>query len=348
MSPLNYYEILGISSTASAEEIRKAYGRKIREYPNQTHPAEFQKIREAYEVLKDEKKRAEYDRRHSDDGVFGELLSAALEEMSNEDFDAASELLEEMLSRYPDDPLVKSRLSECYYHLDELDEAKRLMVELVLEEPSNENYHFQLVLIYEEMEDYNRAINQMKKLIRLNPEEANYYLKQSFLYFKEEDYESAADTLEKKLKRQKESLIDFPLLSELYFLTYYQNKSAYRKQILERIKALATNEQERESLIEMLMKLCYDLKDDNPAYNDFVPMIRSLNRGKDPYVNDWLKEMEPYVRTKHNPAPVVATNSNTAATVTKTANTKQEEEDNNFWGCCCCIVIIVAGYLFFQ
>jgi molecular chaperone DnaJ len=64
----DYYEILEVSKTATAEEIKKAYRKKAMQYHPDKNPgdktaeAKFKEAAEAYEVLRDENKRAAYDR----------------------------------------------------------------------------------------------------------------------------------------------------------------------------------------------------------------------------------------------------------------------------------------------
>lgn len=64
MSKRDYYEVLGVSKTASEDEIKKAFRKAAVKY----HPdkeggdeAKFKEINEAYEVLKDKQKRQRYD-----------------------------------------------------------------------------------------------------------------------------------------------------------------------------------------------------------------------------------------------------------------------------------------------
>jgi len=66
MEKRDYYEVLGISKTASDDEIKKAYRRLAKKY----HPdvstetnaeAKFKEVQEAYDVLSDQTKRSQYD-----------------------------------------------------------------------------------------------------------------------------------------------------------------------------------------------------------------------------------------------------------------------------------------------
>ncbi|MBP3038922.1 molecular chaperone DnaJ [Bacillaceae bacterium Marseille-Q3522] len=66
MSKRDYYEVLGLSKGASKDEIKKAYRRLSKKYHpdlNKEPGAEekFKEVKEAYEVLSDDQKRAQYD-----------------------------------------------------------------------------------------------------------------------------------------------------------------------------------------------------------------------------------------------------------------------------------------------
>src|SRR5665213_1693393 len=60
----DYYDVLGISKSASSEEIKRAYRKKAMEHHPDKHggdDSKFKELGEAYETLKDPQKKAGYD-----------------------------------------------------------------------------------------------------------------------------------------------------------------------------------------------------------------------------------------------------------------------------------------------
>lgn len=102
--PKNYYEVLGVSRTASQEEIKKAYRRLARQYHPDLNPgdkaaeAKFKDAAEAYETLSNPELRKEYDEKSSGETV--EKPSQKKSEASSDVF--TQDIYDQMMGHFKD------------------------------------------------------------------------------------------------------------------------------------------------------------------------------------------------------------------------------------------------------
>jgi len=71
----NPWEVLGIHQHATSEEIRSAYLQKVKEHPPDRSPEQFEKIRDAYETLRDPRRRLRHMLLAADPGAPFALLA---------------------------------------------------------------------------------------------------------------------------------------------------------------------------------------------------------------------------------------------------------------------------------
>ena len=102
--PKNYYEVLGVSRTASQEEIKKTYRRMARQYHPDLNPgdkaaeAKFKDIVEAYETLSNPELRKKYDEKSSGETV--EKPSQKKSEASSDVF--TQDIYDQMMGHFKD------------------------------------------------------------------------------------------------------------------------------------------------------------------------------------------------------------------------------------------------------
>lgn len=87
----NHYEVLGVDKTASADDIKAAYKKKAKEFhpdlnpDNKASEESFKEVANAFAVLGDEQKRAEYDQPRSNPFMRDENYTRTLNENEYED-----------------------------------------------------------------------------------------------------------------------------------------------------------------------------------------------------------------------------------------------------------------------
>jgi len=292
----NYYDLLGISQSATFAEIKKAYFTKIRVLSNETHPVEFQELTEAYKILSKSDSKVLYDRDLLNNGAYQKKITRAVERMNSDQHANALPLLKSMLKDYPLDSLILQNIVICYISLNNFEEAKDILIRLETKSPNDLITLELLGKTYFNLKRHELAKTYVQKLIVLKPRETNYHIFLSNIHLDLKEYNAAIKTLERKFETEEENLYDYPILEELFFISMVAKREKYHNEIKVRIKSLPKSVQEQEQLLKMLINTCSSMNYDHNLYKGLVYLIKEINNTESPEVNDWIRVAESNIR----------------------------------------------------
>ncbi len=168
----DYYTLLGVENTAKADFIKRAYFKKVRQYPPEYFPEEFKALRAAYETLSHPDKRAEYDRRSSEQSSLPEAAAALLAQAANarrmELYEDAEALLKTACELFPSQHLPKRELAELYAEQGKSGKAASVLEALCKDSPENAEYAAALADAYMLRGWRRKAIAEFQRSIKLD------------------------------------------------------------------------------------------------------------------------------------------------------------------------------------
>lgn len=141
----NLYKILGTRSNIGQGRIKEKYLGKLREFPPETHPEEFEEIRRAYETLKDVNKRKQYDILRKYGNKLEKIIDDIMYSISIEEFEKAQKLINYLLEIDPDNTTVRLTQAELFLELEELEEFFDLMDKIIETCDVEERQHIVLI-----------------------------------------------------------------------------------------------------------------------------------------------------------------------------------------------------------
>ena len=216
----NLYKILGTRSNISQERIKEKYIEKLRVFPPETHPEEFQEIRRAYETLKDPKKRKQYDMMRK----YGDKIESIMEEvmflMSVGNYEKTEKLLKDAAEIEPDNLVVKMTQAELALEQQEFERFNSL-IEEVLEKCDTEEKEYTIFIKFKMLnlrgfEDKAlEALEQGKKYIF---DKMYYHRLRISAFIESEDYHKAWGEFKYAVPSMEELAID-----DLYILIAWLN-----------------------------------------------------------------------------------------------------------------------------
>jgi tetratricopeptide (TPR) repeat protein len=152
----DFYVVLGVSKTASPEEIKRAYLALVREYTPERSPAAFQRIRQAYETLSDPTARGQYDTRP--DPQIAALVNRAAEAMRAQEYSRAEQLYKQALLEAPQLAWIRNLLGICFLYQnrprDAIEQYERLLQQPTIDASMHANlaHAYRMVRRYDDAE----------------------------------------------------------------------------------------------------------------------------------------------------------------------------------------------------
>ncbi len=256
------YQRLGIESTASHDEVRRAYRALLRQYPPERAPEEFKRIREAYETLNDPESREAYDRAPSPEvQEYTRLAHAAME---GRDYAAAIGYVKRIIIAAPELDFARNLLGLCYLYQRDAEQAVATYERLLVKpQPApcwigNAGHAARLAGRAAEAEQlFIRAIALGSAA---GDDVSSYHLALADLYLEKREFAWAERTLEQAIGE--DGVVDFadlPYFTKLVEVQLCRHDLAGLARVLDRLKGVCTQEDEREYAAWKLGALGFDL-----------------------------------------------------------------------------------------
>lgn len=257
------YSILGIKADVSESDIRKAYGRKIREFPPEKHPEEFKKIREAYETLSNPKTRKEYDTMAEYGEEINHFLEKGLQLMDEENFVEAANTFKRVLVIEPSLNYARNfyALALAYQGVAEKEKAIVQFKKLNEQEPDNATYFFNLGQTLRHLERYEEALRATQKAYQIDSDNVDVLFAVSDVFVDLENYESAKSIIESSVKKLETSdFRGFIYLFKLLQIDMYNQNYSNLMSTFNRLETLLShNEEEKPYVAQRFAELAFKL-----------------------------------------------------------------------------------------
>lgn len=212
----NYYDVLGVSESATPAEIKRAYFSAVRRYRPDAFPDIFQKLTDAMGVLGSARTRGEYDqKRKAGRRVQGLVDQAA--GILDKDPHKALAILKGTVALAPDLPRPRFLIAQTLLRLEDWAGAEKQYRWLLRSTGSSEALRVKLARCLLKQERYDEAHEQINAVLAVTPVWHDALMWQCRIYEAQENFSAAAQSLETAIQADgKENLLDLDALVRLW------------------------------------------------------------------------------------------------------------------------------------
>lgn len=297
----NYYSRLDLEENCSSDDVKKNFFKAVKLYPPEKNPENYNLIREAYDTLKNEHSRNEYDTMNK----YGEAIQEIEEKIKiakeNSNREKHIKLLKKLIVLAPNISIYRNDLGLQYLALEEAKKAKKQFSKAININPDNIVYILNLAHSNEQLGEKTEAERNFKKAWELDPEDYAAPRALASFYFDNDNKEIAYEVLEKAIIA--DDIVDFQdffcIFDKIQYMVI-EKKIDKLEDELKRIKDISKNQEERQfssflltnSALELAKYGIYDV-----AY-EFAEVVISITMNSE--IKDNLKSLQEFINLDKN------------------------------------------------
>jgi curved DNA-binding protein CbpA len=246
-SEKDYYEVLGIEKNADAPEIKRAYFSLVRQFPPERFPEEFKVLRAAYDTLRDEKKRAEYDETGSLPEEIKSLFYRAQMADDRGNHTQAAELYLAILQIHPKLPKVQEEYAWSLMDAGKNGKAMEVWEQLCEQEPTSAQYAMNLANFYDHRGWRKKALVEYQRALELDKDNPEYWAVFVNYYAKAQELDEARAVCQQAMATVGEKA-DMQLYLCAYSLCEPEDLTSAEKYLLNILSLAEKNPSDEEDL----------------------------------------------------------------------------------------------------
>lgn len=257
----NFYEILNIEKNTTSKEIKKAYNKLLRKYPPEKEPAKYKEIREAYETLKDDESRKNYDTFFSYGDELKKLEERGRKALEEEEYETAIRAFKKMLVLSEDLAYIRNLLAMAYIKSGENSIAIQQYHKLIIDFPKNSDYYLGLGFAYEESGNISAAKVKYKEAFEIDNDNFTAISNLVEILWEEKNYYECEVLLRECIEADGEvDFNDFQFLFKLLMNHLFNGNRIKMEQTLDEIIQIVPNDRETKDYVAWeLARVSYQL-----------------------------------------------------------------------------------------
>lgn len=261
----NFYKTLEIEKNATEQEVKKAYNKLLRKYPPEKEPEKYKEIREAYDTLRNDDRRKNYDVYFNHGAEIQKLEEQANQLIEKKQFKSAEKVLKKILIISSNIVHIRELLGDVLFFEEKYANSIEQFNILIKKYNNNSNYYFKRGCVYEKKKDIFKAENDYLKAYSLDYENLDAIGALVYLYISQNKIDEAITFLNKEIYRDNSlDFADFFCLSKLIECYIFKKDKFALKKVIADIQKIAPEDEETRTYMSWkLATLALDISEAN-------------------------------------------------------------------------------------